>query len=75
MAETETRRRYVNYGRGEGNIPTHDEAFIAAFKRQKQAAAAAASSKQAPNSRPPGGMTGTPSRGAPGAPNLIRRPI
>ena len=42
MAETETRRRYVNYGRGEGNIPTHDPVFRAAFKRQKQAAAAAA---------------------------------
>ena len=42
MAETETRRRYVNYGRGEGNIPTHDPVFRVAFKRQKQAAAAAA---------------------------------
>lgn len=42
MTDIETRGRYVNYGLGEGQKPTHDETFRVAFKRQKQAAAAAA---------------------------------
>ena len=40
MTDTETRRRFTNYG-AEGQPSTHDPAFRVAFKRQRRAAGAA----------------------------------